>query len=40
MTIEIEILGCEASGVPAIGNNWGACNPHNPKNEDYVLRFY
>ena len=34
MTIEIEILGCgSSSGVPAIGNNWGACNPDNPKNK-------
>ena len=33
MTIEIEILGCgSSSGVPAIGNNWGSCNPNNPKN--------
>ena len=33
MTIEIEILGCgSSSGVPAIGNNWGECNPDNPKN--------
>mgnify|MGYP001229120007 FL=1 len=34
MTLEIEILGCgSSSGVPAIGNNWGACNPDNPKNK-------
>lgn len=27
------ILGCgNSSGVPAIGNYWGACNPDNPKN--------
>ena len=32
MTIEIETLGCVFRGVPAIGNNWGACNPDNPKN--------
>ena len=33
MTLEIEILGCgSSSGVPAIGNNWGDCNPENPKN--------
>jgi len=31
--IEIEILGCgSSSGVPAIGNYWGNCNPNNPKN--------
>ena len=33
MTFEIIILGCgSSSGVPAIGNNWGRCNPNNPKN--------
>ena len=33
MTIEVEILGCgSSSGVPAIGNYWGNCNPNNPKN--------
>ena len=33
MTIEVTILGCgSSSGVPAIGNNWGECNPNNPKN--------
>ncbi len=33
MAIEIEILGCgSSSGVPAIGNYWGECNPNNPKN--------
>lgn len=27
------ILGCGSSGgVPRIGNNWGACDPENPKN--------
>ena len=31
--IEVEILGCgSSSGVPAIGNYWGNCNPNNPKN--------
>ena len=30
---ELIILGCGgSSGVPAIGNYWGACNPDNPKN--------
>jgi len=33
MSCEITILGCgSSSGVPAIGNNWGNCNPKNPKN--------
>ncbi len=33
MTFEITILGCgSSSGVPAIGNKWGNCNPNNPKN--------
>ena len=33
MQLEITILGCgSSSGVPAIGNNWGNCNPNNPKN--------
>ncbi len=33
MTLRITILGCGASmGVPRIGNDWGACNPNNPKN--------
>ena len=28
MSIEINILGCgSSSGVPAIGNSWGNCNP-------------
>lgn len=30
----ITILGCgNSSGVPAIGNYWGACDPQEPKNE-------
>ena len=34
MSIEITILGCgSSSGVPAIGNYWGKCNPDNPKNK-------
>ncbi len=31
--LKITILGCGASGgVPAIGNNWGECDPTNPRN--------
>lgn len=31
--LKITILGCGASsGVPALGNNWGKCDPHEPKN--------
>ena len=34
MTFEVTILGCGSStGVPAIGNNWGDCDPNNPKNK-------
>lgn len=33
MSLELTILGCGSSGgVPRIGNNWGACDPANPKN--------
>ena len=33
MTLKLTILGCGTSGgVPRIGNNWGACDPSNPKN--------
>ena len=33
MSLQITILGCgSSSGVPAIGNFWGKCNPDNPKN--------
>jgi phosphoribosyl 1,2-cyclic phosphate phosphodiesterase len=33
MTLRLTILGCGTSGgVPRIGNIWGACDPHNPKN--------
>lgn len=29
----VRILGCGSStGVPRIGNNWGACDPNNPLN--------
>jgi phosphoribosyl 1,2-cyclic phosphate phosphodiesterase len=31
--MKVRILGCGTSGgVPRIGNNWGACDPANPKN--------
>lgn len=31
--LRFTILGCGSSpGVPRIGNDWGACNPRNPKN--------
>lgn len=31
--LTITILGCGSSGgVPRIGNDWGACDPANPKN--------
>lgn len=31
--MKVTVLGCGGSGgVPLIGNIWGACNPHNPKN--------
>lgn len=33
MSYRFTILGCGSSGgVPRIGMNWGACDPHNPKN--------
>lgn len=33
MSIKITILGCgNSSGVPAIGNYWGACDPNEIKN--------
>ena len=33
MTTAITILGCGSSaGVPRIGNDWGQCDPANPKN--------
>lgn len=33
MDCELIILGCGGSaGVPAIGNWWGACDPHEPRN--------
>ncbi|MFY9288866.1 MAG: MBL fold metallo-hydrolase [Alphaproteobacteria bacterium] len=31
--MKITVLGCGTSGgVPLIGNNWGDCDPHNPRN--------
>ena len=31
--MRVRILGCgPSSGVPSIGNNWGVCDPANPKN--------
>lgn len=31
--MKVTVLGCGGSGgVPLIGNVWGACNAHNPKN--------
>jgi phosphoribosyl 1,2-cyclic phosphate phosphodiesterase len=33
MTVKLTILGCGSSGgVPRIGNDWGQCDPANPKN--------
>ena len=33
MALQITILGCGSSGgVPRIGNDWGACDPSEPKN--------
>ena len=32
-TFRYTILGCGSSaGVPRIGNDWGECDPQNPKN--------
>jgi phosphoribosyl 1,2-cyclic phosphate phosphodiesterase len=31
--VKVRVLGCgTSSGVPRIGNDWGACDPTNPKN--------
>ena len=31
--MKVRILGCgTSSGVPRVGNDWGACDPDNPKN--------
>ncbi|MGK2910688.1 MAG: MBL fold metallo-hydrolase [Sphingobium sp.] len=33
MTLKVTILGCgTSSGVPRIGNDWGDCDPAEPKN--------
>ncbi len=33
MPLRVTILGCgTSSGVPRIGNDWGSCDPDNPKN--------
>jgi phosphoribosyl 1,2-cyclic phosphate phosphodiesterase len=33
VSIKLTILGCgSSSGVPRIGNNWGDCDPDEPKN--------
>ena len=33
MTVKLTILGCGSSGgVPRIGDDWGRCDPANPKN--------
>jgi phosphoribosyl 1,2-cyclic phosphate phosphodiesterase len=33
MSLRATILGCGSSGgVPRVGNDWGACDPANPKN--------
>ena len=33
MSLSVTILGCGSSGgVPRIGNDWGHCDPKNPKN--------
>jgi phosphoribosyl 1,2-cyclic phosphate phosphodiesterase len=31
--VQVKILGCgTSSGVPRIGNDWGDCDPHEPRN--------
>ena len=32
--MKVRILGCgTAGGVPVVGNEWGLCDPKNPKNQ-------
>ena len=34
MNAEFILMGCSvSSGVPSIGNDWGACDPVEPKNK-------
>ncbi len=34
MSVKITMLGCgNSSGVPAVGNYWGVCDPNEPKNQ-------
>ena len=33
MSLSLTILGCGSSGgVPRVGQGWGACDPHEPRN--------
>jgi len=33
MTLKVTVLGCgNSTGVPAVGNFWGKCDPNEPKN--------
>ena len=33
MSVKVRLLGCgTSSGVPRIGNDWGSCDPANPRN--------
>jgi phosphoribosyl 1,2-cyclic phosphate phosphodiesterase len=33
MSYRLRLMGCGSStGVPRVGNDWGRCDPHNPKN--------
>jgi phosphoribosyl 1,2-cyclic phosphate phosphodiesterase len=33
MSLTVTVLGCgTSSGVPRIGNDWGQCDPHDPRN--------
>ncbi len=36
MSLKLTILGCgNSSGVPAVGNYWGDCDPNEPKNRRF-----